>query len=417
MNCGGQTIHSALRLSPKFLVPGAPYKMPEDPTFKTFWQAVDVIAIDEVSMVRADVMDGIDMALRTILGSKDPFGGVKVLLIGDLFQLPPVVREFAEDGMSDQELLDYYGYRSSHFFAAKVFERVAICPVELTRVYRQADPTFVGLLNCIRDGRDVKETVATMNKRCFRPFDKVEGEMLLTSLNGSAHRINSDCMNELETPNYSFSARVSGRFSESDDQLPAPRLLLLKGGSRVMLTRNDPQGRWVNGSLGVVRGVQVEEATDPETGEKIELESIKVQLDAGPEVLVGRADWSKSKYVLEQRAGEGDKMGRGVVVTKPVGTFNQFPVRLAWAVTIHKSQGLTLDHVCVDIGRGGAFAPGQLYVALSRCRTIEGLRFRAALLESDVKCDAAVVAWHALCQDLCEQVLEVAKTGNMALEP
>lgn len=362
LNLEGATIHSFFRLPPRIL-DEEDIKQVHD---RKLYRKLELLIIDEVSMVRCDLMDAMDRFLRRNRGSSEPFGGVQLLLIGDLFQLPPVAPE------SVREVLQARGYASPHFFSAFGLQRTSLMPVELTSVYRQEDPEFVGLLNRVRVADAVDEVTAELNRRCCEGGDRTTA-VTLTCTNHQADGINQAQMRRLPSPEYTFTGSISGRFALEHDRLPSPLDLRLKQDARVMFTRNDEQRRWVNGSMGIVREVA-------QGGVLVEVVGQSGHSD-GQVYDVTPVTWETYRYTYD---AEADR-----IVAEPVGAYTQYPLMLAWAVTIHKSQGKTMDSVLVDLG-SGAFASGQTYVALSRCRTLEGMRLARPIRPSDIICDPVV---------------------------
>ena len=318
-------------------------------------------------MLRSDLLDSIDKSLRKNRRNDEPFGGVRLLLVGDLFQLPPVVSEH------EREVLEAREYASEYFFSARMLQHDgnSLEPAELTSIYRQEDAAFISLLNRVRLAEDLDSVVSELNRRCAHD-DTFAPDITLTCTNAQADEINTVELQRLTTEEHSFTGAIEGRWGKiEEDKLPSPMHLTLKVGARVMFTKNDEQGRrWVNGTLGAVR----------ELGEG----SIRVEPVGGPQGMVydvSPATWEKHKYYYDPETDE--------VKSEVVARYTQYPLMLAWAVTIHKSQGRTLDKVLIDLG-WGSFAPGQVYVALSRCRSIEGIRLARPIRKSDIKCDPRV---------------------------
>ncbi len=364
LNVGGATIHSFFRLPPKIheeedikLVHG-----------RKLYQALEILIVDEVSMVRCDLMDSMDRFLRKNRGHEVPFGGVQVLLIGDLIQLPPVVPPY------EREALKARGYATPFFFSARCLQEASLAPVELTHVFRQTDRHFVSLLDSLRMGEGLEAATGEINQHCFRA-EASAADLTLTCTNHEADRINREALGGLDTREHLFQGVIEGKFSIEKDKLPSPMELRLKPGARVMFTRNDDQKRWVNGTLGVVR--QAAEG-------RLQVELLHA--GRGAVLDVQPVSWETIRYTYDETQDR--------IVSQMVGRYTQYPVMLAWAVTIHKSQGKTLDNVLVDLG-SGAFASGQAYVALSRCRTLEGLRLARPIRQSDVTCDPRVKRFHA----------------------
>lgn len=360
LNVGGQTIHSFFRFPPTLIDPAALRRRRSAKLF----QKLDTLIIDEVSMVRADVMAGIDTALRLHRDNvQTPFGGVQVILCGDLFQLPPIVRERDMQTFFDQQ------YGGPYFFCAQVFEELQPCSVELTTIYRQHDEDFIYVLNKIRENDVDAELLAVLNARVRRGGEPPQDSsfITLTATNQAALRKNQACLERLAEPAHTYPAEVSGQFEESI--FPTEELLELKPGAQVMLIRNDPYKRWVNGSIG-----RISSLTDTQVW--VEVGGTVYELE--PET------WHNIRYRYNQETNR--------IEEEEVGSFTQYPLRLAWAITIHKSQGQTFDKVMIDLGRG-AFAHGQTYVALSRCTSLAGLVFSRPVTPRDMVFDERVYDW------------------------
>lgn len=370
INAGGMTIHSFFQLDFAPFLPGTA-RHSEKRRFDRFNRAklrvlgsMDLLVIDEISMVRADLLDAVDDVLRRHRDPTRPFGGVQLLMIGDLQQLPPVVKD------DEWELLGPY-YRSPYFFDSNALAHTEYVTVELKKVYRQNEGRFLDLLNHIRSNTASPEIIAELNTRFHPDFVPPKGEryIRLTTHNFRADSINRECMSRLTTAKHTFKATVQGTFPESS--YPVPDTLTLKRGAQVMFVKNDPSGerQYYNGMLGEII------ALDAGTG------SVTVRAaDTGLDITVGAVDWENVKYEIDPTTKQ---------ITEDVcGTFSQIPLRPAWAITIHKSQGLTFDHAIIDAA--DSFAHGQAYVALSRCRTLEGLVLDAPLRASSLICDPTV---------------------------
>jgi ATP-dependent DNA helicase PIF1 len=370
INVGGSTIHSFFRLPPYILNPEE-VLLPSRHILPVL-TSLKVLIVDEVSMVKPDVVDCIDNMLKRARGNDRPFGGVQVVFVGDLLQLPPVV--------ADAESSKFYTsrYRSCSFFDADVFHRLKLPCVELTTVFRQASHDFISLLDRIRLNQDHREAVAQINRTCFlqKPEAPKSGMFLVTT-NAMAFAINSGELNRLQTEVHQFVAVVDGKVDLDKDEFQAPRLLELKVGAQVILVKNH-KPQWVNGTLGRVVSI----------GQS----SIRVELsNSGNIVDVEREIWEKIEYRYD---GNEKQISR-----KITGTFKQFPMTLGWAITIHKSQGMTLDSVRIDLG-DGAFCSGQTYVALSRCRDIGGIQLDRPISMRDVKADPRILDFYANLQTI-----------------
>ncbi|MGE5309447.1 MAG: ATP-dependent DNA helicase [Deltaproteobacteria bacterium] len=348
INVGGQTIHSFFRFPFHFMHRSDIKKLHKPEVMLN----LDTLIIDEASMIRADMMDAIDYSLRLNRGNmKTAFGGVQVVFFGDLFQLPPVM----DEGM---ELVYKDKYENPYFFQAEVFDYIKPKYIALDKIYRQSNEDFIRLLQRVRNGECGEGDMEILNDR-VKPldFDRSEHIVTLTAVNADASRMNERRLAALPGKEYRFNARIQGEF---DPRLViADEVLRLKKGAQIMMLRNDPEKRWVNGTIGRVA----------------ELDENTIQVEIGGEVFeVAMSAWEKLKYSYDEVQ---DTIEREVI-----GLFQQFPLKLAWAITIHKSQGQTFDELHIDLGRG-AFAHGQLYVALSRCRTLEGVTLKRPVLPSD----------------------------------
>lgn len=362
MHVGGQTLHSFFRFPAR---PAASLRIARLPD-NDVYQRLDALVIDEISMVRPDLLDAMDEFLRVNRQRmREPFGGVQLIMIGDLLQLPPVVKD-AEKAFIEQR------YGTPHFFAARALRSAGVHTIELRHVFRQTEPEFVEALGAIREGRCDDTHLALLNSRVDPTYEPLpeDAVVLLTPTNRVADRQNARRMAMLDGEGVHFRASASGRFVDvQENALPAPTVLGLKVGAHVMFVRNDRERRWVNGTVGAVQ--------------EIEDDAVRVKLsDSGDDVWVGREIWEMNEYAAAE-----DGVG---ISAKPVGAYAQLPLRLGYALTIHRSQGKTLDHVVVDMGRG-AFAFGQTYVALSRVRSLDGLVLTRPLTPADIFVDPDVI--------------------------
>lgn len=368
IHAGGVTIHSFFQLPFTPFVPGS--VQAKQPRFAMrgqklkLIQSLDLIVIDEISMVRADLLDAVDDVLRRLRRNSKPFGGVQLLLIGDLQQLAPVVRE------EEWTLLSPY-YSTLYFFGSKALQQVDYVTLELKKVYRQTDLSFLNLLYSVRQGQADPDVLQRLNSRYVPGFQPAaeEGYVRLTTHNRQADQVNEQELAKLSGKSYAFNARIKGKYPEY--AYPTEATLVLKKGAQVMFVKNDAEKRFFNGMIGKVVEIDKEGFTvQPHNGQ---CHFIKVQ----PET------WENVKYVLDTEANE--------VKETVEGTFQQYPVKLAWAITIHKSQGLTFDRVMIDAS--AAFAHGQTYVALSRCRTLEGIVLSAPIPPSAIIADQTVLQY------------------------
>lgn len=356
VNVGGQTIHSFFRLPPKIIQKHAIKRLRD----RSLIENLDMVIIDEVSMVRADLMDGIDYALRLNRGKmKRPFGGVQMVFFGDLFQLSPVVEHEA------RELLEKR-YASPYFFSAHVFNDCDIRAVELSTIYRQKDSSFMALLNRVRNKEHSEDDLEVLNKRvdAGATVSRKDETVILTTTNSLANAINQDRLSKLPGKEITFDATATGKFEES--ACPTDTRLRLKKGAQVILLKNDPNRQWVNGTLAKV----------------VALSKGSIVVDINGNMFdVPVAQWQKIEYRYNE---DEDRIEDEVV-----GVFEQYPVKLAWAITIHKSQGQTFNKVIIDLGHG-AFTHGQLYVALSRCTCLDGIRLKRPVVDSDIIFDRRI---------------------------
>ncbi len=367
LNVQGQTIHSFFRIPPH-ITPLSAGKEKLSSNLKSLCKALHTIVIDEVSMVRAELLDCVDVLLRRYRGSQEPFGGVQMIFIGDLYQLPPVV-----SGTEEAQTFTMV-YKSPFFFDAHVLARTDFELVQLEKIYRQRDTTFIDLLNRVRTNTTTDADLAALNAKWIEDHGSLaehETTIVLTATNAAADAINTARLAEIDEDAHTFGAVVSGTFDPR--VYPTAESLTLKKGAQVMLLVNDASEGYVNGSLGIVKKIGEDDQHVPST--------VTVELTTGDEVTVSMHSWEIHRYSYDASIS--------ALTTEPVGSFRQFPLRLAWAVTIHKSQGKTFERVVIDLGRG-AFAHGQVYVALSRCTSLEGIALLRPIRTSDIKMDPRV---------------------------
>lgn len=362
LNVKGQTIHSFFRFKPDVTIDKVKKMKIKR---KDIYKNIDVLVIDEISMVRADLLDCMDIFMRNNgRKTREPFGGVQVVFFGDLYQLPPVVKT------KEKEIFKDY-YKTPYFFSARCFEDLKLEFVELEKIYRQKDEKFIQLLNKIRNRTITDEEIEILNQRYDKYFEPSEKDMFiqLVTRNEIAERINNNMLSKLKGKIFYYRGEIEGEFER--DSIPCPEELKIKKGAQVMLVNNDSMGRWVNGSVGKIIGIE-EDETD----------IIVVKLTDGRIVEVTPVKWELFRYYYNKEELK--------IETEKIGTYIQYPIILAWAITIHKSQGKTFDKVIIDLS-GGAFAAGQLYVALSRCTTLDGIILKSRISRKDILIDWEVV--------------------------
>lgn len=361
LNVKGQTIHSLFGFPPRFILA----KDIKKSSRRKWFRKMDVLVIDEISMVRADLLDAIDRSLQINREIPLPFGGVQMVFIGDLFQLPPIV------GSEEEKRIFQMAYHSPYFFSANALRGIDIEMLELRKVYRQENRHFLRLLDAVRLNQVDWEDLEDLNVRYIPSFE-LPGYITLSPRNATVSRINKRELSNIEWPAFTYAATVTGNF---DARLfPTDQVLQLKQDAQVMFIKNDPDGQFVNGTIGIIR--------------EISFDRIKIETNeqgASKEIEVSKMDWEIIKYKPGKNENE--------IESEVVGTFNQYPLKLAWAVTIHKSQGKTFDKVIIDMG-SGAFETGQTYVALSRCRTLEGIVLKQKLKPRDIMVDERVVEYY-----------------------
>jgi len=364
LNVQGQTIHSFFKFKPTVTLDSIRRLSKEKE--RDIYNSLDAIVIDEISMVRADLLDCVDRFLR--LNGKnphEPFGGLQMIFIGDLYQLPPVVTSEEKEAFQAH-------YNSPYFFSAKFFDTFALELIELDKIYRQKDTAFIHLLNAIRNQTFTQMDITNLNGRVHENFDPPDEDyfVYLTPYTANAHALNEEKLGKLPGKLHQFTAVIEGDFKK--DCFPTLPLLSIRPQSQIMMVNNDPRGRWVNGTMGKVLSIE----------ERENIQAVIVKLETGSKVTILPNKWEISQFFLEE----------GQLKAKVVGSFTQYPLTLAWALTIHKSQGKTFEKVIFDIGKG-AFTPGQVYVALSRCTSLEGLVLKKPIQKHHMWMNAEVATF------------------------
>ncbi len=392
INAGGMTIHSMFQLPTKSFIPSNDITDRElfinrselvtmqkiRKERRRLLQELELLVIDEISMVRADLLDAIDFTLRRLRKNQNPFGGVQLLVIGDLFQLAPVVKDFIWPTLNRF-------YKTPFFFSSIAWKYSKALTIELKTIYRQEDAVFISILNNIRNGVKNEADINRLNEN-FNHKSKANETITLTTHNRKANAINQTELTRIDSPEIKLTAKITGQFNESS--YPTNEKIVLKKGAQVMFIRNHADGLYYNGKIGTV---------ESKTNEGI---YVQCENDASA-ILVEPIEWKNTRYKLNEASNE--------IEPEDIGAFEQYPLKLAWAVTVHKSQGLTFDHAIVDLE--DTFAPGQLYVALSRCRSLEGLTLSSMIRPQNIIVDSRVSAYYqtSIPPENIDEILERAK--------
>ena len=382
INVGGETIHSFFGLPLEVIGPHTKIEVSLEK--KSLLENVDTIIIDEASMVRSDMVDAMDRYLRAVFSTHMPFAGKQIVFVGDLYQLPPVVKR----GSADEEMLnDLYGAGVPFFYKAHVLKRMNLPKIEFRKIYRQNDADFVRILNKIRIGETKKEDLEILNQHICNTKETKDYSVTLTAFNNMAISINEEKLDEIEAEEFVYEGKITGDFKRKD--FPVPDKLRLKVGAQVIFCRNDYMHGCANGTI-----AKVVDLTE---------KSIKVKLESGSEFEVDKVTWESKERVYNRESRK--------IESKVVGAYSQYPLKLAWAITIHKSQGMTFDRMHLDLTRG-TFAPGQAYVAISRMRSLDGLTLSNAIMPHHITLNPEVRAFANSFNDV-EMINDELKNGKM----
>ncbi|WP_103072715.1 ATP-dependent DNA helicase [Aquimarina sediminis] len=374
INVNGETIHSFFKLKPGYEFDEAMHVRINNNMISQY-ATIHTIIIDEISMVRADILDAVDIFLQRIRNTSEPFGGIRMIFFGDLFQLPPVI-------LNNEREKFLQKYKTPYFFSAHSFIQKDLFTspfiqktLELKTIYRQKDPLFIDILNAVRENKTNDSHLSLLNQQVKNPIEDENSnfQINLVSTNAIANSINFQKLQTLNTSEISFFAHHTGNI---ENLKPNDLEVKLKIGAQVMFLNNDPKKRWMNGTIGNV--INIASKIDEEINENYQF--IEVELENGNTTEVSPFTWEVSKY----------RFKRGRFVREEIGTFTQIPIKLAWAITIHKSQGKTFNKVKINLGTG-SFAHGQTYVALSRCKTLSNITLTKPILKSDIIIDESVI--------------------------
>ena len=399
IKAGGSTIHSFFKMPFRPILPDDPdLSLTNGRIFnflkyrkahRKLLKEVELIIIDEISMVRADMIDFIDRVLRVFSGNmRLPFGGKQLLFVGDIYQLEPVVTSDAK------EILERF-YPNAYFFSARVFNEIKLVPIELKKVYRQTDKSFVEILDKIRNNTITNSDLKQLNSQYNPDYESDENvfSITLATRRDNVDYINEKHLSELTGQEYAFIGEIHGDFPEAS--LPTQKELILKEKAQIIFIKNDYERRWVNGTIGIISSISDE--------------GIYVLLENGEEHLVEKDSWRNIRYTYNEE--------KKCIEEEELGSFIQYPMRLAWAITVHKSQGLTFSHVIIDF-TGGAFAGGQTYVALSRCTSLDGIVLKKQISRSDIFIKPEIISFSRKFNDkkLIEQSLKLAQADRLYQE-
>ena len=373
LNIRGKTIHSLFKFPPQVITSDAIKNNTYREEVRELFENVDTILIDEISMVRADLIQGVDYILKKFRKDDRPFGGVQMIFVGDMYQLPPVVGKdkltitHKDKNVYEGYTIDYFfkKYKGPYFFNSDAFKECEFKYYELNTVFRQKDDNeFINLLNSIRENNINEEILSELNKQHIEAMSNSDNNRIeLCSNRSLVERKNGNMMKILKSPAFNYEAAVSGIFTDvvKEKDYPAKKDLTLKQGAQVMMLINDKEGRWVNGTIGIIS--------------KLSNDEIVVEINDTP-YTINKYTWEAVDYKYDK---EQDKL-----ITTVIGSYTQYPLMLAWAITIHKSQGKTFEKVTIDLGYNGAFEHGQTYVALSRCKTLSGISLKRPINRKDI---------------------------------